>query len=73
MTLASLANPLFEQIEQPGIGRYPAPGPVALFGAVGRPAVRPAPLLGADTETVFAEHLQLGTVDLVALREEGVI
>ena len=67
------ANPLFEEIEQPGIGRYPAPGPATLFSAVGRPPVRPAPRLGADTETVLAEHLQLATADLVALREEGVI
>lgn len=67
------SNPLFEEVEQPGIGSYPAPGPVTVFNATGRPAVHPAPTLGADTESVLRQHLELPMAELVALREEGVI
>jgi len=67
------ANPLFEEIEQPGVGRYPAPGPATVFHAFGRPPVRPAPRLGADTESALTNHLGLGADDIAALRNERVI
>lgn len=66
-------NPLFEEIEQPGIGRYPAPGPATVFGAIGRLPVRPAPSLGEHTLSVLKEHLRLGDRELTALGDAGVI
>ena len=66
-------NPLFEEIEQPGIGRYPAPGPATVFGAFGRLPVRPAPSLGEHTLSVLKEHLRLGVRELTALGDAGVI
>jgi 2-methylfumaryl-CoA isomerase len=66
-------NPLFEEVEQPGIGRYPAPGPAPVFGAIGRLPVRPAPSLGEHTLSVLKEHLRLGDRELTALGDAGVI
>lgn len=49
-------NPLFSNLDQPGIGSYLAPGlPLSVDGAHGR-ATR-APDLGADTAAVVAEWL----------------
>lgn len=67
------ANPLFEEVEQPGIGRYPAPGAAPVFGAVGRLPVRPAPSLGEHTRSVLKKHLQLGDGELTSLSDAGVI
>ncbi len=50
----TLANPLVALINQPGIGEVLATGtPLAQAGTPQTPA--PAPLLGADTETVLRE------------------
>ena len=55
----SEANPLFAMVDQPGIGRYLAPGLPLDFGASPRQPPRPAPLLGEHTDTVLAEVLGL--------------
>ncbi|RYF53647.1 MAG: hypothetical protein EOO27_25660 [Comamonadaceae bacterium] len=53
----STANPMFSEIDQPGIGRVLAPGiPLDFSGAPRTPAA-PAPQLGEHTETVLAELL----------------
>src|SRR5438477_12155284 len=52
---ASAKNPLFAEIEQPGIGRYPMPGLPLDFGAAPREATRPAPRLGEHTDMVLAQ------------------
>ena len=65
-------NPMWADVNQPGIGRYPAPGTPMAFSAVPRTAPRPAPLLGADTESVLTEVLGLGAARLGELRHEGV-
>src|SRR3954464_14611244 len=45
-------NPLFAEIDQPGIGRYPMPGLPLDFSASPRQPTRPAPRLGEHTEQV---------------------
>ena len=69
----STDNPMFEEIDQPGIGRYLAAGSFIEFGAIPRAPVLPAPQLGSDTESVLAEKVGLSDVDLGKLREDGVI
>ena len=69
----SLDNPLFEMVDQPGIGRYLMPGSPLDFGAVPRGPVAPAPLLGEHTEVVLAELLGLGTAEIGALYDDGVV
>ena len=56
---ASLANPIFEQLDTPGIGRHMAAGSPVRVGDSARAAIRPAPFLGADTDEVLHEVLGL--------------
>ena len=69
----STDNPMFEEIDQPGIGRYLAAGSFIEFGAIPRAPVLPAPQLGSDTESVLAEKVGLSDADLGKLCEDGVI
>ena len=69
----STDNPMFEEIDQPGIGRYLAAGSFIEFGSIPRAPVLPAPRLGSDTESVLAENVGLSDADLGKLREDGVI
>jgi 2-methylfumaryl-CoA isomerase len=64
------SNPLFSDIDQPGVGRVLAPGsPLAQEGGIG-PA--PAPLLGADTAAVLTGLLGLPEQQVAALMDRGV-
>ena len=69
----STENPMFEEIDQPGIGRYLAAGSFIEFGAIPREPVVPAPELGGDTEAVLMKKLGLTDADIGALRDDGVI
>ena len=68
----STANPLFAEVEQPGIGRYLAPGLPLDFSAAPRQPTRPAPLLGADTDRVLAELLGLSAAEIGRLHDAGI-
>jgi 2-methylfumaryl-CoA isomerase len=64
------ANPLLQEISQPGVGPLLSPGsPLAVDGAV--PA-RPAPVLGADTASVLTGWLGLSAADVRSLAERGI-
>jgi 2-methylfumaryl-CoA isomerase len=52
---AFAANPLLQQIDQPGVGPVLAPGSPLVQPGLG--PVRPAPMLGADTDDVLTELL----------------
>ncbi|HTV89561.1 MAG TPA: CoA transferase, partial [Stellaceae bacterium] len=65
-------NPLFAEIEQPGIGRYPMPGLPLDFGAAPREATQPAPRLGEHTDAVLADVLGLSTGEIARLHAAGV-
>lgn len=69
----SPANPLFAEIEQPGIGRYPMPGLPLDFGAAPREATRPAPRLGEHTDAVLSDVLGLPDGEIARLRDTGII
>jgi len=69
----STANPLFEEVEQPGIGRYLMPGSPLDFGAVPREPVRPAPRIGQHTEEVLAEVLGLSARRIGDLHDSGIV
>ena len=69
----SAANPMFEEIDQPGIGRYLAAGAMLDFSAAPRTPVAPAPRLGADTDTVLAGELGLGDAEIGRLHDAGII
>ena len=69
----SLANPLFREIEQPGVGRCLAPGLPLDFSALPRSVPRPAPTLGEHTEQVLSEVLGLGSAAYGRLCDNGVV
>jgi 2-methylfumaryl-CoA isomerase len=64
-------NPLFAEIDQPGIGRYPMPGLPLDFSASPREPTRPAPRLGENTDEVLSQVLGLSATEIAALREAG--
>ena len=55
----SLENPLFSEIDQPGVGTVIAPRVPLTFSGSPAGAAVPAPQLGGDTESVLAEALRL--------------
>lgn len=70
-------NPMMSLIDQPGIGRYLAPGsPVSLGAAQGgaerRPVVR-APVLGEHTAEIVCSQLGHSDAELAGLVERGVV
>ena len=72
------ANPLMGVIDQPGVGRYHAPGspistsPIAAGAAGDRAPVR-APLLGEDTAEILRADLGLSDEKITELLERGVV
>src|SRR5579864_1282671 len=65
-------NPLFAEVEQPGIGRYPMPGLPLDFAAAPREATRPAPRLGEHTDAVLAGVLGLSEREIARLHDAGI-
>jgi 2-methylfumaryl-CoA isomerase len=66
----SAANPLFAEMEQPGVGRILAPASPLTFAD--RPPPRPAPALGADTDAVLSEVLGLPDAAIARLHDQGI-
>ena len=69
----SPANPMFAEVDQPGLGRYPVPGTPFAFSAMAREAPTPAPVLGAHTEEVLADVAGLSAMQIARLYDKGVV
>jgi 2-methylfumaryl-CoA isomerase len=69
----SVANPMFQTIEQAPLGAYLAPGLPLQFSALERQAVAPAPQLGQHTEEVLQTVLGLSSAAVGALLGKGVV
>ncbi len=69
----STANPMFAELEHPGVGKYLMPGSPLDFSAVPRVAVRRAPLLGENTDEVLADVLGMSASQIARLRDERVV
>jgi len=68
-----LANAMWEDVEQPGIGTYRMPGTPLDFSAVQRQPVRRAPRLGEHTEAILAELLELSDAEMERLVTAGTV
>jgi 2-methylfumaryl-CoA isomerase len=69
----STANPMFTQVDQPGVGTYLMPGSPLDFSAVPRVPVRRAPILGENTDEILADVLGLGSREIARLHDDGVV
>lgn len=68
---ASLANPMFTNVEQPGIGTYLAPA--SPLHTAGNPPARAAPRLGQHTDEILIEVLGLSDAEIGRHHANGVI
>jgi 2-methylfumaryl-CoA isomerase len=69
----STDNPLFESIDQPGIGEYLMPQNPLGFTAVDKHPVRPAPRLGQHTDEILADILGLTSGEIARYHDAGII
>ena len=69
----STAHPMFETLDQPGIGRMLAPRSPLDFSRVPRLPVRPAPTLGEHTDEILLDVLGLGAGEVGALHDAGIV
>ena len=69
----STDNPMFSEVEQPGIGRYPVPGTPFDFSAQPREPAAPAPELGAHTEEILADVAGLPAGEIGQLFDAGIV
>ena len=69
----SIDNPMFEHLDQPGIGSYLMPGSPLNFSDAERAPVRRAPILGEHTDEILAEVLGLGEAEIGRLHDAGTV
>ena len=66
-------NPMFREVEQPGIGRYRMPASPLVFGEAPRlPATR-APRLGEHTDEILADVLGMTTGEIARLHDRRIV
>jgi 2-methylfumaryl-CoA isomerase len=69
----STGNPMFAEVEHPGVGTYLMPGSPLQFSGIDRVPVRRAPLLGENTGEILADVLGLSTAEIGRLHAAGIV
>ncbi|MAG03064.1 MAG: 2-methylfumaryl-CoA isomerase [Acidimicrobiaceae bacterium] len=71
----STANPLFVELDQPGVGVHLVPGSPLAFGGPGvvERGAATAPMLGEHTEQVLSDDLGLSSAEVGELFDRGVV
>lgn len=69
----STDNPMFSELEQPGIGRYLVPGTPYRFSALQRQEPAVAPQLGEHTEEVLADVAGLPEHEIASLFDASIV
>ena len=69
----SAENPMMQMLNQPGIGRYLAPGSPVRSTAFPRLPPNAAPQLGQHSEEILADVLGLGAGQIGALMDKGIV
>jgi len=69
----SEANPVFRDIDQPGIGKVRAGSSPLSFSAFVRQPAGPAPRLGQHTEEILSVDLGLGAAEIGRLFDQGLV
>lgn len=70
---ASTDNPLFTQLDQPGIGSHLAPGSAFTFSEAARVPLRAAPRLGEHTDEILLDLAGVSEAELGALHDTGIV
>jgi 2-methylfumaryl-CoA isomerase len=66
-------NPVFAEIEQPGIGMVRAAGTPLTFSTLGRKPPGPAPRLGQHTDEILGDVLGLSGLEIGRLHDAGIV
>lgn len=66
-------NPLFQTVEQPGIGCYLTPTSPLQFSGFERQAARPAPVVGQHTDEILAQDLGMSSSEIGKLHDAGIV
>ena len=69
----STNNPLFQELEQPGIGRVLTPGSPLNFTGLPRAEVKRGPLLGEHTDEILSTILNMSDEKIGLLHDSGII
>lgn len=69
----SAGNPLFAEVDEPGVGRYLASGMPLAFGASPRFVPAPAARLGEHTDEILLGVLGLGEAEVGRLHDRGIV
>ena len=69
----SPANPMFQQVTQPGVGTVLSPAIPLDFSALPRVPAQAAPVFGEHTEPVLCEVLGLSDAEFGRLHDAGIV
>ena len=69
----SVENPMFAELDQPGIGKYLVPGSPLHFGALERMSPQRAPVLGENTDEILSELLGMSDGQIGRLHDDGIV
>lgn len=69
----STHNPLFTEVEQPGIGRFLVPGSPLNFSECPSDPPRRAPILGEHTDEILSSELNFSDREISRLRDSKII
>ncbi|MDX1452349.1 MAG: CoA transferase, partial [Oleiphilaceae bacterium] len=67
------ANPMFNQVDQPGVGQILAASAPWQFSAFERAPATPAPQLGQHTDEVLADIVGLSAPEIGKLHDQGIV
>ena len=69
----SLENPMFQRVDQPGIGPHLMPGSPLFFSGIRRDDVHPAPRLGQHTDELLRDIVGCSAADIRRLRDAAIV
>lgn len=69
----SAENPMFEVLEQEGLGRFAVPGAPMTFSSGPRTPPQHAPVLGQHTEEVLGDVVKMTDTEIAQLFDKGIV
>ena len=69
----SADNPMFQMLDQPGLGRFPVPGAPMTFSCGPRKPPQAAPALGQHTEEVLGDVVGMSDGEIGKLFDKGIV